>query len=322
MTETTKIWLIIAASLVLAGGILFVCVMSTLGWDFAKLSTAKYETNTYEIAEAFRDIAITTDRAHIKFALSEDGTCKVECYEEENAKHSVTVENDALVVRINNQKAWYDYIGFHFGSPKITVYLPKAEYNALSIDGSIGNVEIPKNYLFENANISLSTGNVNFYSPVSKLVKIKTSTGNICVENTSAGSIDLSVTTGKVTVSGVTCQDDITVGVSTGHTDLTDISCKSVVSSGTTGSISLSNVIAANKFSIERSTGYVKFSGCDADDIYVKTNTGNVTGSFLSNKVFITDTDVGSVDVPKTITGGRCEIRTDTGDIKIKIDGI
>lgn len=306
MRETTKVWLMIAASLMLVG-----CIL-------AKLSTVKYETNTYEIGKAFSDISMTTDTADIIFALSDDGKCKVECYEEENAKHSVTVENDVLVVRIN--KSWYDYIGFNFGSPKITVYLPEAEYNALSISGSTGNVEIPKDYLFDNVDISLSTGDVNFCASVSKLVKIKASTGNICVENTSAGALDLSVTTGKVTVSGVTCRDDITVGVSTGQAYLTDVSCKSVISSGTTGSISLSNVIATNGFSIERSTGDVKFSCCDADVIYVKTTTGNVTGSFLSNKVFITDTDTGSVDVPKTATGGRCEINTYTGDIIIKIE--
>lgn len=320
MTETTNVWLMIAAFLVLGGGIFFVCVMSTLGWDFAKLSTAKYETNIYEVGEAFSDISMTTDTADIIFAMSDDGTCKVECYEEEKAKHSVTVENDALVVRINNQKSWYDYIGFHFGSQKTTVYLPKTEFNALTINESTGNVEIPKEYSFGNADISLSTGHVNFYASASNLVKIKTSTGNIRVENTSAGSLDLSATTGKVTVSGVSCRDDVTVGVSTGRTNLTDISCKSVISRGTTGSISLNHVIAANKFSVERNTGGVKFSGCDAGEIYVKTNTGSVTGSFLSDKVFITDSDTGSVDVPKTVTGGRCEIKTDTGSIKIKIE--
>lgn len=235
-----------------------------------------------------------------------------------SAKHSVTVENDVLIVKIN--KSWYDYIGYNFGSPKITVYLPKTEYNALSINESTGNIEIPKDYLFENVDISLSTGDVNFCASVSKSVKIETTTGNIRVENISAGALDLSVTTGKVNVSGVTCRDDITVGVLTGKAYLTDISCKSVISSGTTGSISLSNVIATNKFSVERSTGDVEFNGCDADEIYVKTNTRNVTGSFLSNKVFITDTDTGSVDVPKIVTGGRCEINTHTGDIKIKID--
>ena len=229
MKKTTKIWIMIAASLMLVGRIL------------VKLSTVKHETNTYEVSKAFSDISISTDTADIIFALSDDGKCKVECYEKGNAKHSVTVENDVLVVRIN--KSWYDYIGYGFGSSKITVYLPKTEYNALSISESTGNVEIPKDYLFDNIDISLSTGDVNFFASVSKLAKIKAITGKIRVENTSAGSLDLSVTTGKVTVSGVPCRDDITVNVVTGNAYLTDSSCRSVISRGITGSISLNNVI-------------------------------------------------------------------------------
>ena len=229
MKKTTKIWIMIAASLMLVGRIL------------VKLSTVKHETNTYEVSKAFSDISISTDTADIIFALSDDGKCKVECYEKENAKHSVTVENDVLVVRIN--KSWYDYIGYDFGSSKITVYLPKTEYNALFINESTGNVEIPKDYLFDNVDISLSTGDVNFCASVSRLAKIKAITGNICVENTSAGALELSVTTGKVTVSGVTCRDDITVNVVTGNAYLTDSSCRSVISRGITGSISLNNVI-------------------------------------------------------------------------------
>ena len=82
----------------------------------------------------------------------------------------------------------------------IKQFLSKTEYNALFINESTGNVEIPKDYLFDNVDISLSTGDVNFCASVSRLAKIKAITGNICVENTSAGALELSVTTGKVTV--------------------------------------------------------------------------------------------------------------------------
>jgi len=81
----------------------------------------------------------------------------------------------------------------------------------------------------------------------------------------------------------------------------------------------LNNVIAAEKFSVERSTGDVKFDGSDAAEIFVRTDTGDVTGSLLTHKVFITKTDTGKVDVPKTVDGGRCEIITDTGDIALDI---
>ena len=165
----------------------------------------------------------------------------------------------------------------------------------------------------------MSTGNIDFFASAQKAVKIKTTAGNIFIKDTAADSLDLSVTTGSVTASGVTCAGDVAVGVSTGEADLTDISCKSFISDGATGSIALNNVIAENRLSVKRSTGDVKFSGCDAEKLYVKTGTGNVRGSLLTDKVFITDTGTGSVDVPKTAAGGRCEIKTGTGDIKMEI---
>ena len=81
----------------------------------------------------------------------------------------------------------------------------------------------------------------------------------------------------------------------------------------------LKNVIAGEGFSIERSTGDVGFDACDAAAISVKTETDDVTGSLLSSKIFITRTDTGKVDVPTTVSGGVCEIPTDTGHIRISI---
>ena len=62
-------------------------------------------------------------------------------------------------------------------------------------------------------------------------------------------------------------------------------------------------------------------SDCDASEIFVKTDTGDVRGTLLSEKVFIIKTSAGDVSVPETVTGGKCEISTDTGDIKIGISG-
>ena len=91
MRRTTKLWLLAAGALVLAGYILFAGTMAALGWDFSKLSVVQFETNTYPIGESFRDIAVTTDTADIAFAASADGTCSVVvCEDAEHAKHTVT----------------------------------------------------------------------------------------------------------------------------------------------------------------------------------------------------------------------------------------
>ena len=320
MKKATRAWLIAAASLVLIGCILFAGAMSAIAWDFSKLSTVNYESNAHEIAEPFRDIALSTDTANIAFAPSEDGKCRVECYEEEDARHSVAVEGDALVIQRIDARPWYDRIGLYSGSPRITVYLPAAEYGALSIRESTGNIDIPKDFAFASADISLTTGDVDFRASAAESIQIKASTGAIRVENASADSLELSTTTGAATISGATCRGDITVSVSTGKANLTDISCRSVISTGTTGSIALDRVIAESAISIERSTGNVRFSGCDAAELHIKTSTGDVTGSLLTDKVFAIDAGTGHVDVPNSTAGGKCEIATRTGDVKMEIE--
>lgn len=77
MKTPTKIWLIIAASLVLAGCILFGGVMSVLKWDFTKLSTARYETNSYEFNDAVRNISVVTDTADVVFLASDSDKTSV-----------------------------------------------------------------------------------------------------------------------------------------------------------------------------------------------------------------------------------------------------
>lgn len=320
MSSKTKIWLTVGALSVLLGCIIFGGAMSVIKWDFTKLSTNKYETNNYEINEAFSSVSVNTDTADVSFLPSENSKCSVECYEQKNVKHTVTVKDGVLVIDIVDARKWYEYIGINFGTQKITVYLPSGEYGALSVKSDTGDVKIPKDFAFESIEFSASTGDITNYASASQTVKIKTTTGRIKLENVSATSIDLSVSTGDVAVSGVTCEGDLSITVSTGKTKLTDVACKNLISGGNTGDISLKNVIATEKLSIERSTGDVNFEGCDAAEIFVITDTGDVRGSLLSEKVFIVNTDTGRKDVPDTITGGRCEITTDTGDVKITID--
>ena len=73
MKKATKIWLIIAALLVVAGLVLFAAAMSAYRWNFTRLSTVTYENNTYEISEIFTNISIDTDTADIIFLPSPDG---------------------------------------------------------------------------------------------------------------------------------------------------------------------------------------------------------------------------------------------------------
>lgn len=317
MSKSVKIWLIIGASLVLIGAIIFGGVMMALNWDFSSLSTVKYQTNVYEISDSYKNIKVVTNTADITFIPSE--STKIICYEQANVKHSVSVKDNTLSIEVNDMRKWYEHIGIYWKTKKITVYIPAGEYGTLTVKGDTGDTQIPKGFKFESIDISQSTGDVNCLASANGDVKIKTSTGAIKVENITAGLLDLNVSTGDVLTSDIECAGDVLLSTSTGKAIVQNIRCNDIISTGNTGDITLNNVIAKENFSVIRSTGNVRLNGCDAGEVSITTDTGDVKGTLLSDKVFITETDTGSVKVPETVSGGKCKITTDTGDIKIEI---
>jgi hypothetical protein len=198
------------------------------------------------------------------------------------------------------------------------------EEHGLTVDEALiaqylQNKKISKDFAFERIDVTASTGDVTVQASATDTIRVKTDTGSIRVEKLSAKALDLAVSTGKVTLSQITCEGGVSIKVSTGKTDLNDVTCQSLTSSGSTGSLSLHHVIATEAFTIRRSTGDVRFDHCDAATISVKTDTGDVSGTLLTAKRFVTETSTGSVRVPQSDSGGKCEIHTTTGDITITI---
>ena len=281
MAKRKKGWLIGATVLIATGMIIFVIVMSLNNWDFRKLSTVEYHSGIYYISEEFIDVYVKTNIADVNFEISENGECEVTVYEQENMRHTVEVKDGVLTINVVDNRKWYEHIGIAMGSPKITIYLPEKDYVSV--------------------------------------MQVKTSTGDISIKDMSVELIECKTSTGDINISNVTCVDSIKTKVSTGDIKITDTTCDKFSSDGSTGDISMKNLIAADIISIERDTGDVKFNGCDGGEIFVETDTGDITGTLLTDKVFYAETDTGKVDLPKISTGGRCELESDTGDIKISI---
>lgn len=321
----TKKWIIAAICFIVAGGIIFVSMMSIINWDFNSLYTTEYITKVYRIDESFKKVLINANESNITFVKG-DSECLVDVKQPAKVGHTVKVQNETLTIEINDTRKWYEQITvFSFRTPEITVHLPQDEYESLVINSSTGNIEIPNNFSFKSVDIKASTGDVNCKAAVVGELKIKLSTGDINIENTIVGenvtadSISLNVSTGSINVKNLDCGGKVEANVSTGKTNFINIKCNNLISNGSTGDINLKNVDAGKKFTITRSTGDVNFDGCDADELFITTDTGDVKGTLLTNKVFICKTDTGDIDVPKTTTGGKCEITTDTGDIQINV---
>lgn len=321
MTRTAKFFLILAICLILIGCAVFGAAMAMQDWDFSKLNNHHFETNTHEITESFGAILVDTDTAYVEVLPSEDGSCRVVCREEAKAKHTLSVQQGVLRVELTDNREWFNHINIGWGtSPKITVYLPNTEYTSLTVRTDTGYVKIDKAFRFEKLEARTKTGAIECYASCTGKMRLAATTGLVLVKNASVGLLTVTTSTGVVKVQSVSCAGDALINVSTGDMLLTDFSCQSLSSTGSTGDAELKRVVASGKISLERSTGDVDLERCDAAELLIKTDTGDVEGTLLTDKIFITETDTGEIDVPKTTTGGRCEITTDTGDIDIDIE--
>jgi DUF4097 and DUF4098 domain-containing protein YvlB len=264
--------------------------------------TKNYLTNTNPVTESFSNINIDSDTADIEIVRSEDGDCKVVCFEHEKAKHTVTVQDNTLNIRLNDNRKWYERI-IGNSHDKVTVYLPDTEYSDLTIKSDTSNVDVLSAFKFNSVSVALSTGDV--------------------------------------TLLGVTCQGEIKVKVSTGDVKLIDVSCQKFTSTGNTGDITLKGVVAEEEFSITRSTGNVKLYECAANDkIYLKTSTGKINfinenltvmenaeitvkvstgGVHLKNikcKNLVSTGSTGDITLTSVIAVEKFDIIRDTGDVK------
>lgn len=299
MNKCGKKWILTAVILIIAGAVVFAGALAIINFDFAKLSTQKLETSVYEFNEDFDNIVVNVETSAVTFVPSDNDVCKVACVEEERLKHSVKIQDGTLTILAVNNRKWFDNICINFQSPKVTVYLPGEKYTSLSVATATGNIEIPDKFRFETVAVAGTTSNITCHAQVSKSVEVSTTTGNITLDSAQAETVELSATTGKIIVNNV--------------------ACNKLTAKSSTGPIRLKNVVAEESINAQNTTGGVEFGGCDAAGITVKTSTGDVSGTLLSEKIFFTDTSTGSVSVPKTTSGGKCEITTSTGDIDIGI---
>ena len=300
MSRTAKIWLIIAGICVILGPALIIGATAAAGGGNL-FNAQKYETVTHEIGSTFDQIAVDTDITDVTIATANEKQCRVECSEPEKMKHTAEVENGTLVIRSSDSRQWYEHLfSFASHSPKVVIYLPQSAYASLQIDTHTGDVTIPSGFTFDTLTVNNNTGDVECSASVTKTLTVKEDTGDISLSCPNAGELDITASTGDIDVTSAKVKGTVSVKSSTCDITLTD-------------------TVAEKKFQIESSTGDVGFRGCDAADIKVKTSTGDVTGTLLSDKIFVTDTSTGDVKVPQTSSGGRCEISTSTGDILIQI---
>ena len=338
--------LLIAIALIVFGTVLAGCSLwnmrgdwdPTAGWE---QFTGKKELVNVQgtISEEFTNIDMDIFWIDVELLPSPDGTCYFQAAIYESMPCTVTAENGTLKVHQADNRRPHEHIGINWNEPTLKLYLPADTYDQLTVLASTSDLRIPQDFTFKNVNIATDTGDATLNCQVDEQVNIATDTGDIHLDAVTCDSISVSTDTGFVRIQNTDVAQMLSATSSTGSKVLTAVKCGSLKIESTTGDNTLRNVTVAGNAQLESdtgdwelenvivsgdawldsSTGDWELNGFDAANITIRTDTGDVEGTLLSDKIFFADSDTGDVEVPRTTSGGTCEITTSTGDIEIDI---
>ena len=310
MKARTIVALVIAVVLIVAGGVMLVLGLSYAGTDFEP----KVAEKTYVMDDPFRSIQIETDTCDVVLVKT-DGEFRAVCPDSEKLSCAVIAEEGVLKVSIVDIRHWTDMIGVFHPETQITVYLPESQYQALRIETDTGDVTVPEDFSFADAEILSNTGDVHFTAEVANLLTVTTTAGDITVFGSSPAVMRVTATTGDIILDEITGSCEFALCTTTGDVQAQNVDCEVMACTTTTGRIDFYRLIAQGYLGLFTDTGDIELEDCDSAEVTIETDTGDVKGHFLSAKWFLTESDTGDVDVPLGREGGQCRITTDTGDI-------
>ena len=279
----------------------------------------KLVMKTYIVSEEFKNIELDSKDANVSIKRSDDDICKVVCGENDKVYHDVEVKNGVLTIKRNHKEIWFFSIIGLSDLNKMEIYLPSDNYDSLMVNAKSGSVEILDNFVFENVEIDSQSGNITIEKIQSKNVTSTLKSGNIRLKDIKSINVHLQTKSGDVTIENAILDGDVSVSCDSGSVKMSDLKSDLLTISTKSGIINLSNVLIDNNMTLISQSGTVKLNACDSETLKITTSSGSVRGSLRSPKIFITKSKSGNISVPASITGGKCEIETRSGNIKIEI---
>lgn len=170
--------------------------------------------------------------------------------------------------------------------------------------------------------LHLFTDRITVYLPGGSCesADIEISSGSVTVSGVSfAGHLDAEATSGSIRLSGVSCEGDLKAETTSGSISLSAFSTPgNAALTVTSGSVSVKELTAAH-LNAKTTSGSIRLDRCDAKTLNLKTTSGSVKGSIVGSRVFVCSSTSGSIHVPETAEGGKCVIKTGSGSIDIEI---
>lgn len=318
MKNSKKRWLFLAAALVILGAALCQGAYAAMGYDLTKLNSETLETSSYKIEAPFSQIAIKASAAKVVLLPSEGKDCRVQCTFWKNEPYRVEVIDGTLTIRPAKSPI-LRLFRFAFGEPSILLYLPNSHYEQLNIETSSGNMNLPQDFTFSNAQLKSSSGNICMESRVENKLSAETSSGYLLVNGVFCKEMTLLSSSGN----GEVCSggaNRLQIKSSSGEISLSNLTCGELEGKASSGDISLTDVLLSGNLKLNTTSGTISLKDCDAGSLELRSSSGDILGSLLSDKKFITKSSSGNIQVPETTSGGVCKVETSSGDIRFSIE--
>ncbi len=303
MKLAKKIAIITALLLIFAGVITAVC--GALYTDWGKYSTPldffsyEKESGMIDITESFESISVNLTEKDLRIRPSDDSEIKIDYSQRKGMEFSATVENGVLTISEKRTGGLWSHISFGENHSHCTLYIPKGEYKNLTVTTASGDVVVPADFSFEGAELRTTSGDVSVFA-------------NITDE------LDISTASGDVTIANIVC-DKIYASTVSGEIELNDVKAASMELKSTSGDTELQEVVCEGLLKCQSTSGEIELSRCDGSELELKSTSGDISGTLLSEKVFMPESTSGDINVPYGGNGGKCKIETTSGDISFRI---
>lgn len=305
--KTNKIY-ILAASILLAGLVIFGVGFTLSGFDIHKISTqSEFIEKGYISKNEVNAIAMDDSNVKIDIITSNDSQVHLTYFESDKEYYDINQSADGTlsIIKKNNRK-WYDYIfNINFQSISLTLAIPSNFHGDLSAKTS-------------NASITLTDIHA-------ATVRLDTSNNRITANQTTvSGKFEAKTSNGGIFLSKITCNDDVICNTSNNKISLEDVAGKNIRLETSNGSVSLQSVISNESILIDTSNGSVTFHdirfknnlNCHNSNASIK---GEITGK-LADYSITSKTSNGRNNLPEKTSGGSKTIEIDTSNNDIEIN--
>ncbi len=335
MTKTVRLILILAASFAALG--LLVCgIALALG--------ARFHGNLTDVTKptvgTFSSIEITSSDANIHIRKSATGETYAVSRETDKVYFTLTVENDTLLLREVDTRAWYDQIGIFFGARRVTLYLASESYDALAAEVESGGILVENTGIsFGDVTLSTTSGGIRFAGEARESLDIVAHSGGIAVSGASPTTMTLSAISGGIAIAdcaprilsaeahsgGIAitrCRpDSLTVETVSGGMAISDSAPGTLSAKATSGGIAITDTTVGGAFYAETNSGGVRLRSFDASEITIDVTSGGVDATLKSGKIYEVRTESGGSSFPQSDpTGGLCKVTTRSGSVRIRVE--